>query len=391
MDVAVEARTLSCQRTEYALATDDRYLNAAALSPQLRAVSEVGAEVLRRKERPGQFRREHWLQPVQELRGRFAGLLGVRPDSIATVPSVSYGLASVAKNVRLRRGQRIVTVADVFPSTYYTWSAYAKTRGCELAPIAAPANATNPAEAWNEALLESIDERCGLVCLPPIHWSDGTLYDLVAIRGACDRVGALLVVDATQYVGARPFDTDAVRPDALVCAGYKWLGGPYGLGYLYMSERFDDGTPIEENWMNRSGSEDFSRLTDYTDVYRPGAMRYSVGEQSNFIHVAMANAALQQLADWSLEGVADYTALLMAPFWERFEALGYRLNPEDYRTAHLFGLELTPRTNVESLKAKLAERHLTVSFRGRYLRVSAHISTRGQDLAQLCEVLSEFN
>src|SRR3712207_9580694 len=68
-------------------------------------------------------------------------------------------------------------------------------------------------------------------------------------------VGAALVVDAIQSLGAHPFDVREVRPDFLVASAYKWLLGPYGVGFLYAGERRREGTPIEHNWINRRGSE----------------------------------------------------------------------------------------------------------------------------------------
>jgi len=124
-----------------------------------------------------------------------------------------------------------------------------------------------------------------------VHWTDGTRFDLVAIGRAARRVGAAFVVDGTQSVGALPFDVREIQPDALVCAGYKWLLGPYAMGAAYFGPRYDAGDPIEENWITRRGSDDFQRLVAYQDEYAPGAIRYDVGERSNFILLPMFIAA----------------------------------------------------------------------------------------------------
>ena len=77
-----------------------------------------------------------------------------------------------------------------------------------------------------------------------MHWTDGTLFDLAAIGERCREVGAALVVDATQSVGALDFDVQAVQPDVLIVATYKWLLGPYSLSLAYFGPRFDDGEPL---------------------------------------------------------------------------------------------------------------------------------------------------
>ena len=69
-----------------------------------------------------------------------------------------------------------------------------------------------------------------------VHWADGTIFDLEKIRKKTKEVGALLIVDGTQSVGAMPFDVNKIKPDALVCAAYKWLMGPYGSAFVIMEK-----------------------------------------------------------------------------------------------------------------------------------------------------------
>ena len=86
----------------------------------------------------------------------------------------------------------------------------------------------------------------------------------------------------------------------------KWLMGPYGIGVAYYGAAFNNGLPIEQNWINRKGSEDFARLVNYKKEYQPGAMRYSVGEQSNFILVPMLLKSLMQLNAWGVSNTQSY-------------------------------------------------------------------------------------
>ena len=101
------------------------------------------------------------------------------------------------------------------------------------------------------------------------------------------------MVDGTQSIGAMPFDVARIQPDAVVCAGYKWLLGPYSLGLAYYGPRFDDGMPLEESWVNRANSRDFSSLVQYDDRYMTGPLRYDMGQRSNFILVPMLQAAIE--------------------------------------------------------------------------------------------------
>lgn len=375
-------------RAHYNLPDDLHFLDGAAQGPQLRAVTEAGIDAVRRKEVPTSIRAEHYFEPVARLRASFAELLGVSAHCIATVPSVSYAMASVARVIDVPAGKRIVSVADVFPSSYYTWSAYAKTRGCTFELIGPPAGSEDFAADWNARLLDAIDDTCGLAVVPPVHWITGVAFDLSDVRRHCDAVGARLVVDATQWLGARPFDFESVRPDALTCAGYKWLGHPYALGYLYLADDLHDGVPLEQNWSTRRGAKDFARLTHWTEEYQPGAVRFTMGEAANFINVAMGQVALDQLLAWGPAAVAAHTSYLVGGYWARFEALGYALPSSRFRVGHLFSLALPEGADPVQLRADLQEARVAVSLRGEYIRVSPHVSSREEDLDALVGVLN---
>ena len=136
-------------------------------------------------------------------------------------------------------------------------------------------------------------------------------------------MGAALVVDGTQSLGAMPFDVARIQPDALIAATYKWLMGPYSMGFACLGPRFDGGEPLEETWIGRAGSENFKELVHYRDDYQPGAPRYDVGERTNFALMPMAIAALEQVLDWQPERIQDYCRVLTAPLVERVRTLGY--------------------------------------------------------------------
>jgi selenocysteine lyase/cysteine desulfurase len=101
--------------------------------------------------------------------------------------------------------------------------------------------------------------------------------------------------------------------DALICAAYKWLLGPYSIGLAYYGEAFESGKPIEDSWLNRLNAEDFTKLTSYEDSYRSGAARYSMGENSNFILLPMLHKALDQIQEWGVPTIQDYSTELIQP------------------------------------------------------------------------------
>jgi selenocysteine lyase/cysteine desulfurase len=386
---------LTCQKHLFSLPDEVAYLNCAYMSPNAEPVELTGYHAVAKKNLPFEITVPDFFEPVAKLKQLFARLIhAADPERAAVIPSVSYGMASVVKNAKVKPGQNIVMAGEVFPSNYYAWKRLADENGAEIRLVHAPAfpipAGHSRGEIWNRNLLEAIDDQTVAAALPHVHWADGTRFDLEAVRRKTHEVGALLVVDGTQSVGALPFDMRKIQPDALVCAGYKWMLGPYGLGLAWYGEYFDGGAPIEENWINRLGSEDFQGLVNYQSAYRPKANRYSMGENSQFIGVPMLSAALELIQEWGVENIQEYAVKLSQPYFEQFEKMGCWIEVPHQRSGHLAGLRLPEGVNLEGLKTAVAEAGVFVSFRGNAVRVSTHVFNNEEDFERLAGVLKDF-
>lgn len=373
---------LPSQRHLFELPDSVTYLNCAYMSPQLRSVRAAGEVALGMKAQPWRLKAEDFFTGSEALRGLFGRVVGADAEGVALVPSVSYGMAVASANVRVREGQRLVVLAEEFPSNIYPWRELARRFRAEVVTVARPEDGD-----WTRAVLAQVDDRCALVAVPHCHWTDGSWVDLVRVGQRVREVGAALAVDGTQSVGALPFDVGAVQPDFLVCAGYKWLMGPYGVGYLYVAPRFREGVPVEQNWLLRQGSEDFSRLVDYRDAYQPGARRFDVGERSNFQLVPMAAAALEQILAWKVEDTQATLRALTGRVAKGAVELGLEVVPEAFRTGHLVGLRRRGGY-APTVARSLAGQDIHVSVRGDNLRVSPHLYNTPADVDRLLAALA---
>ena len=383
--------SLSGQRALFSIPEGVHYLNCAFMSPLSRRAQAAGAEGLARESWPGPIQARDFFDGCAQVRRLFSGLIGVNdPGRIALVPSVSYGLATVARNTRIDRGQGVVTVHEQFPSNVHVWRRLCEETGGELRVVESPSSGGERGEEWSTAVVDAIGPSTGVVAIGVVHWTDGTAFDLVRIGARAREVGAALVIDGSQAVGALPFDVSEVRPDALVCAGYKWLMGAYSLGVAYYGTRYDGGVPLEESWAAKVGSEDFSALVAQRDEYRPGAARYEVGEAGSFILVPILVAALEQLTGWGVESIQAYARRLVEPLLddERLPAIGIELVRP--RAWHLFGLRLPDGVDPTRTAAGLAERGVHVSVRGRVVRVSPHVYNDEDDIEALVRSLVEL-
>ncbi len=372
-------------RASFAVPDAVTYLNSASLGPRLHVVNEAGHAAVERMAAPWNIRTSDWFDDARRLRALFASLIGAPADCVALVPSVSYGIALAARNVRVDSGDNIVVVDQEYPSNYYSWQRLARERGAEIRTAVARSGAN-----LTDAIVSAIDGGTAVVAVSNCHWMNGALIDLARVSAAARRHDAALVVDASQSLGAWPFDVAEVRPDFLVTVGYKWLLGPYGLGYMYVAERWHaNATPLEESWLNRRGADNFATLADYTAAYQPGAQRFNQGESAQFYLLPMAIAALTQIAQWTPARIRQQLSEWTSELSSRAPALGLACPAPAQRVGHMIGL--TARETLPAdLFSALAARDVYVGARGNNIRVSPHLHSTAADLERLVATLQEL-
>ena len=379
---------LSVQSNKFDLPDNIHYLNGAFMSPQLKSVTEVGIKSVQGKASPFNVTIDDFFNDTEEIRKSYSKLINnSEPERIVLIPSVSYGMANITNNVDLK-GKEVVVAGEQFPSNVYPWMTATKQQGGKLIIVDPPDTTERRGEKWNELILEAINNNTALVAISQAHWADGTRFDLKALRSRTSEVGALLILDGTQSVGAHPFDLDDIKPDALICAGYKWLLGPYGLGMAYYGAYFDNARPVEENWINRLNSEDFSGLVEYEEKYQPGALRFEMGEHSSFVLVPMLLKALEQLNEWQPERIQAYCQAIAEEPLKRLQDAGFWVEEENWRTNHLFGIRHRDMP-IDKIKEVFSAKNVFVSYRGSAIRVAPYVHNTIEDLEAMTDILLE--
>jgi selenocysteine lyase/cysteine desulfurase len=378
---------LPSQRHLFDIPDDVAYLNCAYMSPLMHRVREAAVQGLERKLHPWDISASDFFSGSDSLRAAFAELIHAKPDDIAIVPAASYGVSTAAANLPLSKGQSVLGVEDQFPSNLYPWRERARDVGGSVETVQRPAD-----RDWTRAVLEAIDtfeRRLAVVALPQCHWTDGGLFDLAAISEACRDRGIALSLDVTQSAGVLPLDVRRIQPDFLTAAAYKWLMGPYSLGLLFVSERWqEEGKPIEHNWIHRKNAENFSRLVDYQDEFAVGARRFDVGERSNFALVPAAEAGIRQILEWGVANIAETLGTWTDVIAERARSLSLHSAPREARACHYLGLELGARSSADLLAA-LAQRKVYVSVRGPSIRVTPYLYNNEQDVERFFSALED--
>ncbi|MEX0822923.1 MAG: aminotransferase class V-fold PLP-dependent enzyme, partial [Balneolaceae bacterium] len=148
---------MNCQKHLFELPEDVHYLNCAYMSPNLRNVEKAGITGVIKKREPWTITPDHFFNDSNRLRKLFAHVVNAsKPEDVAILPSVSYGMATVAKNLPVSAGRKIIIAGEQFPSNVYSWRRFCDENKCELTVVEAPENGENRGEKWNYRILEAI-------------------------------------------------------------------------------------------------------------------------------------------------------------------------------------------------------------------------------------------
>ncbi len=377
---------LPSQRHLFDIPDDIAYFNCASNSPQLNSSRTRLLAGAQTKSHPWNRVPRDFFADADTVRCLAADIFGGDADGYAVVPAASYGLSTAARAIepRLRSGDEILVIAGEFPSNVLPWRRTTQESGATLVTVAVPQDGN-----WTRAILERLGRKTKVVSISTCHWTNGALIDLRPVGEACRAAGIILVVDATQSLGAMPFAFADVDPDFLVAAGYKWLLCPYGFGLLYVAERWRNARPLEESWLARNNAEDFSALVTYSDSYLPGARRFDVGEKCTPTILPGAIAALEQIKAWGVANIAESLAAMNARIATPLERFGFIVPNELQRCPHMFGARL-PESAKVNFVAELAKRKVHISQRGNSLRFAPHLHVNDGDVERLLVALQEL-
>src|SRR5262245_39936755 len=229
------------------------YFNHAAISPPpIPTIRAIEAQIEDVHEN-GSLNYSSWLAVKEDARKLLANFLGARPEQVAFVRNTSDALSTVANGLNWRAGDNVVTFSREFPSNIYPWLRIRDAFGVEVRMCEERDGRIDVAE------LESlIDQHTRVVAVSHVQYASGFRIDLQRLGRAARRREALLVVDTIQALGVIPTDVDAELIDVAAGGSHKWLLGPEGVGYLYLSDRARERIqPTLVGWISVPNPDDY--------------------------------------------------------------------------------------------------------------------------------------
>ena len=371
-------------RNEWFEFDDVAYLNAAGQAPLPRVSVRAVQNALEWKKYPHQLPDAIYFELPDRVRAAAAQLINGQPEEVALTTGASGGLAAVAHGLAWKPEDEVLIAHGEFPAHQSTWMPLAAA-GRLRVEVVAPHGRFLTAEDF----LGRIGPRTRLVSTSLVRFDDGGRLDATRLAEACHAVGAYLLLDVSQCVGAMPLDVHSLGADFVVAAGYKWLLGPYGTGFFWAR-----GDLIEQlrvgpfYWMALEGASEFHSLSFRQWKLARGARRWDSPETASFFNLAAMEASLEFLLRVGVETVWQHNRRLIGEMLERLPLDRCVLaSPRDPAARGPFAcIAARSPEKTAALYQRLRAANVIVSLREGALRVAPHLYNTERDLDRLLAV-----
>jgi cysteine desulfurase / selenocysteine lyase len=355
---------------------DRVWLNTAHQGP-LPAVAVAAAErAIAEKTAPYRIPDDAFAERPERLRARLAGLVGGRPDEIVLGNSTSHGLHLVANGLPWSAGDEVIVVEDDYPATVLPFLRLARL-GVRIRSVP------------REGLGEAITPRTRVMAVTWVDSFTGTALDLHALGARCRDAGALLVVNGSQAVGARPLDVSATPVDVVAACGYKWLCGPYGTGFTWIRPEVLAGlTSSQAYWLAQRSGGSLDHMREY-EIRDLGVRGFDVFCPAAFLTNDPWSASVALLCDIGVERIAAHDQRLVQLLLDGVDPGRYELVSPAAGPGRSTLVVLRPRTEpAAAVVHRLAARGIDVAAREGNVRLTPHLFNTDAQIAQTCDALN---
>lgn len=176
------------------------------------------------------------LRDAEAVAVKVADLLNCDAKDVTVTRNTTEGMNFVAEGINLQAGQRVLTSNHEHPGGLRAWQYFKKTRGSEVDVVEIPSPPKDEDEVV-AAFQNAITDKTRVIMCSHVHFSNGVKSPIARLSELAHRRGCLMIVDGAQASGGVPVNVKELGCDAYVSSGHKFLLGPKGTGFLYISER----------------------------------------------------------------------------------------------------------------------------------------------------------
>ena len=374
-------------RNEFLLDPRIAYLNHGSFGACPRAVFDAYQSYQRELERePVDFLQRHFRAKMRGARTSLARFLGCGADDLAFVRNATYGMNLVARSLRIRPGDTILTTDHEYGAVDRMWRFFAEETGATLVQVPIPFPSTSSG-AILDAFRDRIDPSVRVIAIPHIAAFSSLLLPVADLVRLAREAGVVSVIDGAHAPGQVPLDLGSLGADFYVGNCHKWLLSPKGAGFVYAAPHqaglvrppivswgnISEGSSallLENEWQ---GTSDIAAILAVTDAI-------AFQERHDWFGKIVPSCArlLEDMTPTLLE-VTGQASLYGSPTDHAPQMATFRLPPGDHSALHMV-----------LYQEHQVELPVLSTPNGEFFRVSVQAYNRADDLQRLAEALKSI-
>jgi len=242
-----------------------------------------------------------------------------------------------------------------------------------------------------EEFLDQLTERTRLLCIPSVHTFTGVILDVERFASICQEKGIILVLNITQSVGTAPVDLSQFPVDAVVAAGYKWLCGPYGVGFCWIKPELRDQLTLNHAYWSAELSEEELRSEEQLSLKDlKTARKYDVFGTANFFNFVPFQAAIDYWLEVGMDCVKVYHDQLIDSLIGNLDTGQYELiSPQKgKRRSSLVVFSHREKSKNQKIFNDLKEQGIYTAFWKGNIRIAAHVYNTEKEMSKVADALN---
>jgi selenocysteine lyase/cysteine desulfurase len=211
------------------------FLNSAGASLMPHSVVKKIEAYLHLEEKFGGYEVEEMQKAaIQEFYNQAAQLIGAKAHNIAFTHDATDAFSKALSSIPFSKGDKILTTDDDYASNHIQFLSLKKRFGIEIHRMSKLSNGDLDIPHF-QSLINTLMPN--LVAVSHIPTNSGLIQDVYKIGEICNKHDVLYLVDACQSIGQIKVNVNQLKCDFLSTTGRKFLRGPRGTGFLYVSDK----------------------------------------------------------------------------------------------------------------------------------------------------------
>ena len=375
---------ISDHTSDFELTPGQIWLNAASEGPIPTVSAKALLGAIQWKLSPERLTISKFIEVPVLLKRVIGRLINVDPEDVILGNSATYGMHLLSHGLDLYDGDEVILMRNDFPTDILPWL-HLKENGVRVIQLQTAGPILNVAE-----IEKAITVHTKVVCLPMVHSFSGWSLDIDAIGALCKKHDIVFVVNMSQVIGVYPVDMSVMPVDAIICAGYKWLLGPYGTGFCWIKPELRRQFKYDQSyWISLMDEQSLQSEGEISLPFKDNARKYDVFGTANFFNFVPWKVSIEYLLGLGIDVVSAHNHCLIEQFSCSLDKSSFDILSPSFKEDNSPIIVISHKDKIrnKAISDMLWENGVHTAYWKNNIRISPHIYNTQADIERLISLL----